>query len=138
MLVADDIHTDILLNKDENAIITTVAICSPNEEYAKEYKALWDTGSQNSSISKRVADELHLCQVTTTNTIGATGNMSKPVYLINFAFNSVQKLASNIYVTGDINMPGDFDVIIGMDIIKLGKMEINTNDHALFFRFKFR
>lgn len=81
-------------------------------------KGLWDTGATGSMISKPLAEKLALVPMGAANVGGATGSGVRPLYIVNFMLpNGVGVPAVSVTEGPDF---GDFDVLIGMDIITLG------------------
>ncbi|GAI99903.1 unnamed protein product, partial [marine sediment metagenome] len=94
-------------------------------------RALWDTGATNCIIAPDIVKKLGLKPVTFTNVMHGGGiEENKPVYKINIY------LPNSVYIPfinateGIIN--GQFDLIIGMDIITLGDFAIsNINNQSV-------
>jgi hypothetical protein len=84
-----------------------------------EGTAIWDTGATGSVITPKVASDLKLVPIGKKQVRGVNGVSSANEYLVNiFLPNRVQIVGIPVTEAGDIL--GDFDVLIGMDIITLG------------------
>jgi predicted aspartyl protease len=101
-----------------------------------EIKALWDTGATLTFIKPKFRDQLqlHMARTESTAVIAGVGGMVKA----DFTFVSVI-LAQNfkieycpVYV---LDFPVNVDMIIGMDIIKLGDFVICNTDNKTSFSF---
>lgn len=101
-----------------------------------EFKAIWDTGATHSVITQRVASLLKLTQTTFREVNTAGGKVLKKVYLVNFylpnmvAFNFVE-------VTEMDAISGDFDVLIGMDIIASGDFAVTNFQGKTTFTYRY-
>jgi hypothetical protein len=93
--------------------------------------ALWDTGATHSVIKSTVAEEFGLKPIAISKVSHAGGISNANVYLINlFLPNKVA--IPFVRVTGAPKISGNFDVIIGMDIITLGDFAItNLNNKTV-------
>jgi hypothetical protein len=89
-------------------------------------RALWDTGSTNTSISKGLARHLGLKSIDVCNVNGVGGIHPSMVYQIDIL------LPSDVAI-GDVRVAefkdnGVFEILIGMDIIDLGDFAISNKD----------
>jgi hypothetical protein len=89
-------------------------------------RALWDTGATGSCISQGLARKLGLKAIDMWRLRGIHGVQSSPVYQIDILLPSNVEIA-NARVCEFLDN-GDFDVLIGMDIITLGDFVIMNND----------
>ncbi len=95
-------------------------------------QGLWDTGATGSVITKRVADNLGIKPIGRTKVNHADGSTETNVYLVNIV------LPSNVTINGVRVTEGkltEVDVLIGMDVIRLGDFSItnfNGNTVATF------
>lgn len=101
---------------------------------AKKYKALWDTGATGSVITRKVVDECGLKPISVAKVHHAQGESTTHVYLISVF------LPNNVYfptlrVTEGV-LPGDVEVLIGMDIITRGDFAISNKDGKTTFSFR--
>ena len=95
-------------------------------------EALWDTGATNSVITSETAKKLIIQPMGITKIIHGGGTSLANVYLLNIYLpNNI--VIQNIRVTEASDSIGDFGVIIGMDIIKLGDLAVtNFNNRTAF------
>ena len=106
---------------------------NPNSLKPKSYKAIWDTGATNTSITKKVAEECNLEPTRPTVVNTASGQDLVDVYL------------ASIFLPNDIIIPliavneavlKDFDVLIGMDIIGQGDFAVSNKNQVTQFSFR--
>ena len=95
---------------------------------------VWDTGATNTIISSAVIDALGLKPVRQTQIEGVGGCMDSSVYKINIYVDGCLEFTGIEALSGDI---GDYDVIIGMDIITLGDFVITNKDDQTWFAFRY-
>lgn len=95
---------------------------------------VWDTGATNTIISSAVIDALGLKPVRQTQIEGVGGCMNSSVYKINIYVDGCLEFTGIEALSGDI---GDYDVIIGMDIITLGDFVITNKDDQTWFAFRY-
>ncbi len=90
--------------------------------------AIWDTGATASVITAKVASELGLIPIGKTNVRGANITKISNVYLVNIYLpNRVQVVG--VRVTEIDEITGNFDVLIGMDIITLGDFAVTSKSN---------
>jgi Aspartyl protease len=90
-----------------------------------ETSALWDTGATGSVISTDLAKSLGLVPVGRANVKHAGGSSASPTYLVSFTLPNQVTVAGNL-VTEFPSLPGDFSVIIGMDVITFGDFSVTN------------
>ena len=92
--------------------------------------AMWDTGADNTVISKRVVEGLGLTPYNQGSISGIGGVSDSNVYLVHILLPSGDCVTNVEVMENDFY---DYDVIIGMDIIMFGDFLItNTNDKTVF------
>ena len=98
-------------------------------------QALWDTGASRSSITPNVVQSLGLIPTTFTDVDHAGGRIENaPVYLVNITLlNRVEVVG--VQVTG-LQLPPNFDVLIGMDIINTGDFAVTNSGGKTTFSFR--
>ncbi len=108
-----------------NRLITDVTIickpelCSDEQPHVKKIKALWDTGASASSVDKQLAKEMCLVPIGKGIVSHANGQSIVNRYTFDFALHNAFVL--NIPSASEgIFAGGDFQMIIGMDIIAHG------------------
>ena len=93
----------------------------------QEVKALWDTGSTQSCISRRMAEKMGLKEVDTRMNITASGAIEAKIYRL------------DVEIVDDLVFPDlkvveyplekhDVDFLIGMDIISRGTLILKCNN----------
>lgn len=107
-------------------------LSQPPEEAPQriQVNALWDTGATHSVITTKAASALSLISVGDILVNHAGGSSKSSRYAINFY------LPNNVNIQGVLasecsDGAGDFDAIIGMDIISMGDLSItNVNQRT--------
>jgi hypothetical protein len=110
---------------------------TPKEKPPKLYaiKALWDTGATGSAITPSIARLLNLVPSTKVNVQHADGISSQNVYYVNIYLpNGV--IVPFVKVTECNNIIGNFEIIIGMDIIALGDFALTHVGGKTTFSFR--
>lgn len=122
-------------------LISSVRVCdvldpaAPAAPLVETVNALWDTGSNISSISKRVVDKLGLATAGTIE-MGHTGGISRiPYYFASLL------LTNNVFIPclTVTESPGHLqhvDAIIGMDIIGQGDFCVMNKNGQTWFSFQ--
>jgi len=134
------VHTDNRVRVLESKAGITIAFNPSNPPsnpppQPKEYKAIWDTGATNSVITNKVVTELSLRPISITQVEHGGGVSERSVYLVNiFLPNKV--VFSGIRVT-EGNIHGDYEVLIGMDIIGAGDFAVTNKDNKTMFSFRY-
>jgi len=90
-----------------------------------ETSALWDTGATGSVISAELAKSIGLVPVGRVNVNHAGGASPSPTYLVNFTLPNQVTMTGNL-VTEFPSLPGDFSVIVGMDVITFGDFAVTN------------
>jgi hypothetical protein len=127
--LAITIKADGILNR----IITPVTVqqaenyCISNGFEIKpvEARAMWDTGSTGCCISQRLAQYLALTRIDSWNLTSVHDSKASNVYLLDIVLPDKISIANVPAV--EIEAIGQYDIIIGMNIITLGDLAI-TND----------
>jgi len=100
-----------------------------------DFVAIWDTGATKSVITEKVAQALNLTPISIREVGTAGGKFLKNVYLVNIylpnnvAFQFVE-------VTEMEAITGDYDLLIGMDIIATGDFAITNYQGKTVFSFR--
>lgn len=93
-------------------------------KYTQVSSMVWDTGATNTLISSQVVDALELVPLEESLVEGVGGIVKSLVYEISLylandiVFNNVKALCSDI---------GDYDLVVGMDIIAQGDFVVSNN-----------
>lgn len=124
-------------------LITEITV-KQNKELRKEFnlkekgsiiKAIWDTGATQSSISSKIAHFLDLKAIKQTLVSGVHSTRLVNLYICDFYLPNKLKV-SDVKVTETESL-GEFDALIGMDIIALGDFAITNADGITCFSFRF-
>ena len=86
-------------------------------------KALWDTGATNSAITQNIIQTLKLVPIGQAQVQHAKGVSNSDVFLVNIYLPN-KFVIPFVRVTEATIVGGQFDIIIGMDIITLGDLSI--------------
>ncbi|MES2386807.1 MAG: retropepsin-like aspartic protease [Bacteroidota bacterium] len=102
----------------------------PRQEWpdGAEVRAVWDTGCSNTAISSRLAKLLnlrHLGYVTVQNSIKSA---PRTVYGVSLWIKEID-FHTVVFRVHEFNESEGIDVLIGMDIIKLGDFAITRDDN---------
>jgi hypothetical protein len=92
-----------------------------------DVRAMWDTGSMVTCVSKRLVRYLELTSFESTSLTSLHGTSLADVCLMDIVLPDGISI-ENIKVT-EIETPNDFDIIIGMNIIRFGDFSL-CNDHG--------
>lgn len=106
---------------DVSISAASLTVAKPTRQ---DYRAIWDTGATNTVITKKVANDLGLKPIGRTQVKTASGTADCDVYLTDVILpNNI--VMQNVRVTEGIL--ADFDVLIGMDIIRMGDFAVTNN-----------
>lgn len=113
-----------------NKIITDVYI--GKESNFIKYKAIWDTGSSETTISEKVVKQLNLNKhgYVILSTINGERKSDKYLCLLSLIGHS-KSISINPACFGNRN---DFDIIIGMDIISYGKFLLENDNFSFIIK----
>lgn len=100
-----------------------------------ELNAMWDTGANGSVITEKVAKALKMIPIDVQKVVGIKGFTFEKIYSI------------DIYLLNDIKIPaitvseckklaGEYDVLIGMDIISKGDFAVSNFNGKTVFTFR--
>ena len=99
-----------------------------------KYNAVWDTGATNTVITKKVARECSLKPISMTQVHTAGGTINCPVYLVNIMLPNT--VGVKLLRVTEAELTGDFEVLIGMDIITIGDFAITNQNGNTTFSFR--
>lgn len=132
-------HLEQQFSARDRQIITPVDILKPVSRSGKivvlqsGVRALWDTGASGSTISNSLARKLGLRSMGTRQMLSASGTATTNAYL------------TGLQITQDIMIPqisvmgfagaGNFDMLIGMDVISRGDFLVSTANGITYFSF---
>ena len=106
---------------------------NPNSLNPRLYKAIWDTGATNTSITKTVADECGLPIIGTTEIHHANGKDTVDVFLASLYLPN--GIAIPVIRVNEAKLIGA-DILIGMDIIGQGDFAISNFKGITQFSFR--
>lgn len=115
-------------NGIKNEIITDVKVKNGLTSRQISTKGLWDTGAQNSAITKKAAQALGLVGLQKTNIRGVHGVKEVDVYFINIFLNN-ERITIPCLVTecDELSNDGSVDLLLGMNVISQGDFVISNN-----------
>lgn len=96
--------------------------------------ALWDTGATGSVISKKLADEIGLVPIGRTLVTGVNGSFECNKYVIDIYLPNHVRV-QDVLVTESSGI--QHDLLIGMDIIRLGDFALTHTNGATIFSYQF-
>jgi hypothetical protein len=125
-----------------NVLSTNIGVSLPSEDPQEiknfiigNYQAIWDTGATNSVITTDVVRQLNLKPTGITEVLTAGGVSQQNVYLINLYLPN-RFAVPFIRVTECPMLTGNFNILIGMDIISLGDFIVNNFQNHTQFSFR--
>jgi len=109
----------------QRLLITDIEISLPDATDKTKAKAIWDTGASGSVITEKVAKDLGLIStgVTKVNTASEIG-VETPTYVIDLWLKPDLRVPSLTVSEGTLG--GDFECLIGMDIIGAGDFAVTN------------
>ncbi|MEO5360600.1 MAG: SEC-C metal-binding domain-containing protein [Nitrospirota bacterium] len=116
-LLFTDVHVTGIIDND---LITSISSAN-----AIKYNAIWDTGATNSVITQKVVDDLALMP------IGMKRVKSVSTEEVVNTYNVSIFLPNNMCVYGlevTLGKMTDFDILIGMDIIRTGDLAVSHKE----------
>ena len=96
-------------------------VCQQNDA-----RALWDTGATGSCISQGLAQFLNLSPVDMCRVHGVSGVHTSRVFVVDILLPS-NFVVKNLRVSEFLDN-GNFELLIGMDVITLGDLAISNKD----------
>ena len=101
-----------------------------------KYKALWDTGATKTCVSKKLARQLQLKPVGYAFIHSASGYGDEPSPAFHVGITLPNKVFISELKVLLTDLPDDFDVLIGMDIINKGDFAISNRNGKTVFTFR--
>ena len=100
-----------------------------------EYNALWDTGADASVITRRIEQELNLLPVGTNIVAGVNSKSNANITLVTVELPQLITVKdASVYVC---DLPGEIDMLLGIDIISRGDFVICNADNQTWFSFAY-
>ena len=120
---------DVMITK---ATSPTMSKILKIEDYNfKKYKAIWDTGATGSVITEKVVKELDLKPTGMVMVSTASDERPANTYIVNIWL--PHKVVFGELKVTEGKLPGETEVLIGMDIISSGDFAVtNYNDKTVF------
>jgi len=114
-------------------IICNAKITSIDSGKSVKVTAMWDTGATRSLINDSIVKKLQLKEINIAKIKHVAGTETYPVYSAALEIQGGMKIKEHRFVS----FPNihTFDMIIGMDIITLGKFCIENKNNNSFFSF---
>lgn len=116
-----------------NKLKCWVIVKDPSLSNGANFVALWDTGATNSVITAKVAKALGLVAAGKMTVNGVNGSAVVPYYIVDII------LPGGIAATRIVSegkSAGDWDVLIGMDIIMHGDFSVSNFNGTTTFSFR--
>lgn len=99
----------------------------------KKWKAVWDTGAELTCIAPRVSSELKLTKFGEKNISGATNTKICNTYCIDIILPN--NLLVKDVVVAELHGNTNYDLLIGMDIIRRGNFTVTNYNGQTKFSF---
>ncbi len=99
-----------------------------------EVKAIWDTGANGSVITSKVVDVCGLKQIGLRRVLGVHGEATTKVFLVALEIHPQLGFPAVAVTLGDLG--GEFDLLIGMDIINRGDFAVSNFEGKTAFTFR--
>ena len=117
-----------------DAVTCTVAIAQtePLEDSAVSYlrcNAMWDTGALYTVVSRRIVEKLALAPIDRGVAYTVQGSYDASVYLLDLMLPNRMLVKALRVSEGDFD---DCDILIGMDVIRLGDFSITNLRNTIF------
>ena len=120
---------------DAVTCMVAVAQTEPSEDSVGTFlrcNAMWDTGALYSVVSRRVVEKLALAPIDRGIAYTVQGSYDASIYLLDLMLPNRMLVKALRVSEGDFD---DCDILIGMDVIRLGDLSI-TNLHNTVFSFR--
>lgn len=121
-------------NSVQQGIFMDVVVSAPGSDEKWSVTALWDTGANVSVICKAVTKNLGLEAKGVTELRYANGTQKSNVYRIDLSL-SKDIVFKDLFVR-ECNDGGNFEMVIGMDIISRGDFRILNRSGKTVFEFE--
>lgn len=119
-------------SKREFQLLNDVGISVPSDTAIqlhpqKVYKAIWDTGATNCTITKKVAGDLGLKPASMGKVAGVHGEKMVSIYFVDIFLPNKVCIATVKAFECD-ELVGGAEMLVGMDIIGLGDFSVTHED----------
>ena len=128
------VKKDGLITRIETPVIVLRNDGERKPSHNKQWKAMWDTGSTLSGITQEIVDLLGLTPIKKLTAHTSNGSVLVDVYKVSLVLpNNI--MVGNVAVSCN-NMDDDIDVLIGMNVIRLGDFALTNKDRKSTFSFR--
>lgn len=115
-------------NGIKNEIITDVKVKNGMTDQQLSTKGLWDTGAQNSAITKKAAQKLGLVGLQKVNIRGVHGVKEVDVFFIEIFLNNENiTVPCRVTECDELSNDGSVDLLLGMNVISNGDFVISNH-----------
>ncbi len=119
----------------DSEFITEIETADSSKIIQIKVRALIDTGANGTCISHRLASACNLERVSVMKIVSAQGTGLAPVYKADIKL-PCGTMFQNVLVT-EVAGSGNFDIIIGMDILSKGDIALTGSTDGLVFSMRF-
>ena len=124
-------------NRIVSDIITEVKIKNRLTVDMLTTKGLWDTGAQNSAITKKAAKALRLVPVSKVNVRGVHGVKQVNVYFIQIFLNNPNIMVPCLVTEcEELSNDGSIDLLLGMNVISQGDFVVSNYNNQTVMTFR--
>lgn len=102
----------------------------------QKFLAIWDTGATNSVITIAAAQKMNLSPTGKATTHGVHGSNVVNKYMVNLMLPNKLRII-DLPVSEAPSLGGNFDVLIGMDVISSGDFAVTQANNQTCFSFRF-
>lgn len=127
--LSDVLKSEVHISQELNPISPPQA-----NSQLKKFIAIWDTGATGTAITQKVIQECGLKPVGMTQVHTAGGAINCNTYLVNVYLPN-RVVMPDVKVT-EVELVGDSDVLVGMDIINFGDFAVSNKDGKTAFTFR--
>ncbi len=106
----------------------------PPPTAVNQYEAIWDTGATASVITEKIISECGLKPISVAKVHGANGEYLTEVYLISLLLPN--RVGFNVLRVTKGRLPGDCDMLVGMDVISQGDFAVTNYGQKTCFSFR--
>ena len=124
--------SNVLISKAFDSLLEKV---NPNNYNTNGYKAIWDTGATGTVITQKAVDECALSPTGVVEVQTAAGKTRANSYLVNVWLPN-KIIIPNVKATLGV-LPGNVEVLIGMNIIGQGDFAVTNKGGKTVFSFRF-
>lgn len=116
-----------------NKLKCLVTVKDPSLQNGATFVGLWDTGATNSGITENVAKTLGLVSAGKTKVHGIGGLVEVPYYIVEIILPGNMRF---VRIVTECKSAGDWDVLVGMDIMSNGDLAVSNYNGMTTFSFR--